>query len=261
MPSLFVFRGNDQGMRFELEGDTFALGREPANQIQLHDTEVSRRHAEVRRDGRSFTLLDLGSSNGTGVNGKRVEKCELASGDEVQLGSTVMLFTGQSDDSSRDLAAKIDIISSRPTSEHSRIVRSISHAEGSRLFDVDYDNIKNPWLARAKSNLQVMYRTALAVSHTLEIDQLLDRIMQLIFEWVEADRGIVLLVNPETSRLEPKVRRNRKGVVAEERITISQTILDYVREHNEGVLTSDAREDERWDRAASILQMGVCEAI
>jgi ferritin-like metal-binding protein YciE len=42
-------------------------------------------------------------------------------------------------------------------------------------------------LARARSNLQIMYRTALAVSHTLDIDQLLSRIMQLIFEWVEAD--------------------------------------------------------------------------
>ena len=44
-------------------------------------------------------------------------------------------------------------------------------------------------------------------------------------------------------------------------MTISKTILDYVMEHNEGVLTSDAREDERWDPAASIVQMGVREAI
>ena len=43
-----------------------------------------------------------------------------------------------------------------------------------------------------------MYRTALAVSHTLDIDQLLDRIMQLIFEWVEADRGCVMLFDAET---------------------------------------------------------------
>ena len=42
-----------------------------------------------------------------------------------------------------------------------------------------------------------MYRTALAVSHTLDIDQLLSRIMELIFEWVEADRGCIMLLDPE----------------------------------------------------------------
>ncbi|HEV3002824.1 MAG TPA: GAF domain-containing sensor histidine kinase, partial [Pirellulales bacterium] len=102
---------------------------------------------------------------------------------------------------------------------------------------------------------------ALAVSRTLDIDQLLDRIMQLIFEWVEADRGCIMLLDPETGQLEPKVRRNRKGIKSQERIEISKTIVDYVLEHAEGVLTSDASEDDRWNSAASILQMGVCEAI
>ncbi len=106
-----------------------------------------------------------------------------------------------------------------------------------------------------------MYRTALAVSHTLDIDQLLSRIMQLIFEWVETDRGCIMLVDPETKQLVPKVRRDRQRQQGEERMNISQTILDYVMQHKEGVLTSDAREDLRWDPAASILQQGVREAI
>jgi two-component system NtrC family sensor kinase len=85
--------------------------------------------------------------------------------------------------------------------------------------------------------------------------------MQLIFEWVEADRGCIMLVNPDSGELEPAVRRNRKGLNSDDRIRISQTILDYVMEHNEGVLTSNARDDYRWNPAVSILQMGVCEAI
>ncbi len=106
-----------------------------------------------------------------------------------------------------------------------------------------------------------MYRTALAVSHTLDIDQLLNRIMELIFEWTEADRGCIMLLDPVQQRLEPKVRRTRKGLHPGERITISKTILDYVIERNEGVLTSDARQDDRWSPAASIVQMGIREAI
>ena len=53
----------------------------------------------------------------------------------------------------------------------------------------------------------------------------------------------------------------RKGVRGGDKITISKTILDYVIERNEGVLTSDARQDDRWSPAASIVQMGVREAI
>ncbi|HEX7447224.1 MAG TPA: ATP-binding protein [Pirellulales bacterium] len=261
MPSLFVFRGNNQGLRFELEADLVSVGRDAGNDVQLRDTEVSRRHAELRRSGKTFLLTDLASSNGTYVNGQRVEVHELANGDEVQMGCTLMLFTCLADESAGDLADKIDIISRQQSGDRSRIIRSLSESEGSRLLDGDPDAAASPWLARARSNLQVMYRTALAVSHTLDIDQLLQRIMQLIFEWVEADRGCIMLIHPETSELEPKVRRNRKGLKQEERIKISKTILDYVMEHNEGVLTSNAGEDDRWNPAASILQQGVCEAI
>ncbi|MEX2560863.1 MAG: ATP-binding protein [Pirellulales bacterium] len=260
MPSLFVFRGNNQGMRFELEAEALSLGRDVANDIQLHDTEVSRRHAELAKNGKTYGLKDLDSSNGTFVNGKRVGQHELANGDEVQVGGTLMLYTCLGDESSGDLADKIDIITRPPSGDESRIVKAMSQAEGSRILEDDKE-ASSSWLARARSNLQVMYRTALAVSHTLDIDQLLGRIMQLIFEWVEADRGCIMLLNPETKQLEPKVRRNRKGVRSEERIKISKTIVDYVMEHNEGVLTSDAREDDRWNPAASIVQMGIREAI
>lgn len=261
MPSLFVIRGNDQGARFELDVDTVTIGRERSNTIQLHDTEISRRHAEVRREGNSGVLVDLSSSNGTYVNGHKVTQATLASGDHVQLGGTLMLYTAASEDSVRDLSDRVNITARALASDSSRIVRSISQEEGSRLLDPQLDPAESPWLARARNNLQFMYRTALAVSHTLDIDQLLSRIMQLIFEWVEADRGCIMLVDPDTKRFVPKVRRDRKGMASDEQISISQTILDYVQEHNEGVLTSNAKDDRRWDPAASILQVGVREAI
>ena len=120
---------------------------------------------------------------------------------------------------------------------------------------------RNAWLARARSNLEIMYRTALAVSHTLDIDQLLVRIMELIFEWVEADRGCVMLVDKEKGELVPKVRRNRPGIRTGDKMSISRTILDYVMQNHEGVLTSDAKEDQRFDAAGSIVKLGVREAI
>jgi two-component system, NtrC family, sensor kinase len=261
VPTLFVIRGTDQGSRFVLTEPSIRLGRDPSSSLQLHDSEVSRQHAELRRDADDYLIADLGSSNGTYVNGRRVTQQSLASGDQIQLGSTLMLYTGPAEETHEDLAKIVSIGSPADSGDRSHIIRSVPQQEGSRFFTFGSEIPQNSWLARARSNLQVMYRTALAVSHTLDIDQLLQRIMELIFEWVEADRGCVMLMDPAAKSLQPRACRTRKGVRADQRITISKTILDYVIERNEGVLTSDAGQDQRWDPAGSIVQMGVREAI
>ena len=259
MPSLFVIRGNDQGTRFELEGSVITIGRDSSNKVQLHDAGVSRHHAEIRRVENRYRLIDLNSSNGTIVNGKRIQEHWLNSGDQIQMGRTLMLFTSPAEESEREATWNVSI-AAEPEAERSQIVSVVSSEEGNRLLR-GQGVAPDSWLAQARRNLEIVYHTALAASHTLDIEQLLNRIMDLIFEWVEADRGCIMLVDPDTGKLVPKVRRVRKGVVAPEKLIISQTILDYVRERNEGVLTSDARHDERWDSGASIVQAGIREAI
>ena len=263
--SLFVIQGRDQGTRFQLEESRLSIGRTQTNDVRLHDTEVSRTHAELVRRGDVYVLRDLNSSNGTFVNGQPItpqdDDRELASGDQLQLGKSLLLYTGFVEGALENAADQIDIVSRKSNDEGSRIVASLSQSHGSEWLLPDAKDSSSPWLAKARSNLQIMYRTALAVSHTMDIDQLLARIMDMIFDWVDADRGCIMLKDTQTAKLVPKVRRHRRGVRPEERITISQTILDYVVEHNEGVLTSDARDDERWDPAKSIVKLGVREAI
>ncbi|MEE2781698.1 MAG: ATP-binding protein [Planctomycetota bacterium] len=259
MPSFFVIQGRDRGTRFELEKPVLSIGRDVRNDIRLQDTEISRRHAEIRRTDDGFAVHDLGSSNGTFVNGSAISAHTLRSGDQLLLGRTLMLYTGGG--ASAVFDGEVDIVAAS-RSEDSRILTTMTESEGSRsLLHSEVTDSESPWLARARSNLQIMYRTALAVSHTLDIDELLDRIMGLIFEWVEADRGCIMLVNNESGALEPRVRRNRDGVSSGAAISISKTILDYVTEHTEGVLTSNAKDDKRWDTGASILNMDIREAI
>lgn len=263
MASLFVIHGRDQGRRFDLKQEAVTIGRDSANVVQLHDNEVSRRHAQIQlEEGAGYVLADLNSSNGTFVNDQQIKSHKLANGDRLLIGKTLLIFTGVDEPSSPNLANDVDIVGRSGSEMNSRIVRAMGQVEGSHIF-ARVDEAESPWLARARSNLQIMYRTALAVSHTLDIDQLLHRIMDLIFEWVESDRGCIMLVDRETGELFPKVSRNRRRRQrdAQERLEISRTILDYVMASKEGVLTSDAREDQRWDPAASIVRMGVREAI
>jgi hypothetical protein len=334
MASLLVIQGRDQGKRFELFEDVAIVGRVAGNTIQLRDSEVSRRHAEFRREDDVFILRDLHSSNGTFVNNKRIEQQPLKNGDRVQLGRSLLVFS-DSDDRSSHVIDDVDILRADHP-DGSRIVRAMGNASGSAspvtrpmpmapaastatpppsppptgtvtsgilepsgtlgsgtLTPVPLGAGESPATrfapmgdvsttpaigasvttaavtavtavtatARRDRDLRVMYETAMAVSQTLEIDALLQRILELIFEWVEADRGCVMLLNAETNQLEPKARRDRKRSRGDGKMAISRTILDYVLQRKEGVVTSDAREDNRWDAAGSIVTSRVREAI
>ncbi|MFA4984945.1 MAG: sigma 54-interacting transcriptional regulator [Candidatus Brocadiia bacterium] len=78
--------------RFHPLSEKTSIGRDPANTIVLPDESVSRYHAEIHRQGSSFWVIDLGSSNGTLYNGKRVDRAELHSGDYVAFGGYRFLF-------------------------------------------------------------------------------------------------------------------------------------------------------------------------
>lgn len=257
MPSLFVIQGFNKGARYDLAAHEGAvtIGREAGNLVRLDDNEVSRRHAEVRRVGQGFVVGDLKSSNGTYLNNRKVERAELSSGDQIQIGRTVLVY---SKDDAIPAAGTVDIV---PPDAHeaSRIVRSMREDED-EIGVFAPDDTRNRWLARARSNVQVMYRTAMAVSHTLDIDELLGRVLQLVFEWVGADRGCVMLLDPDTRQLKTKARRDRK-VGDTTSMAISRTILDYVLDRGEGVLTSDAQDDDRFSAGNSVLRSGIREAI
>lgn len=90
---LVVRRGPDLGARFLLDRDVTIAGRHPAVDIFLDDVTVSRRHAEFRREGTAFSVVDLGSLNGTFCNGSRIDRVlELSDGAEVQVGKYRFTF-------------------------------------------------------------------------------------------------------------------------------------------------------------------------
>lgn len=89
---LVVRSGEDAGSWYALEAASTTLGRHPGSDIFLDDITVSRRHAEIRREGISFVLKDVGSLNGTYLNRARIDEAELAHGDELQIGKYRFIF-------------------------------------------------------------------------------------------------------------------------------------------------------------------------
>ena len=90
--ALVVKRGRNAGSRYVLDAEKTVAGRHPESDIFLDDVTVSRRHAEIERNGDDYTVRDVGSLNGTYLNRSRVEEAPLRDGDELQIGSFKLVF-------------------------------------------------------------------------------------------------------------------------------------------------------------------------
>src|SRR3954471_9679320 len=81
-----------EGRRSVLSGERVLIGRSRECDIVLNDPNISRRHAEARRDGGGWAIADLGSTNGIKVNGRRVDQAPLEPGDRITFGLTELTF-------------------------------------------------------------------------------------------------------------------------------------------------------------------------
>ncbi len=147
--------------------------------------------------------------------------------------------------------------------DQDRILRTISHKEGEKFLSSHHaENLRTEekWTSRAQGFLHLLYEMTRSISRCTNIDQLAQELLELIFKWIDTDRGCILLFDSNTNRLIPSAKKVRKKFESQ-RMIISKTILDYVLEHREGVLTTNAQNDKRWDEAASVLSVGIHEAI
>lgn len=89
---LIVKSGSRSGTNFPLKKSVIKMGRDPGNDIMVDDKKSSREHAKLKLEDGKFVLYDLASSNGTFVNGTKIQNQSLMDGDEVSIGDTVLVF-------------------------------------------------------------------------------------------------------------------------------------------------------------------------
>ncbi|MFK7778021.1 MAG: ATP-binding protein [Gimesia sp.] len=259
--TLLVIQGVDLGTRFNLDTAPAGVGRGVRNEVRILDTEASRQHASISFKDGSYMISDLNSSNGTLLNGKQIKSSELNNGDHIQIGRSLLLFSSQSiNEGSRYMAEKIDLISN-DDSHHSSITHEVNHDFDSVAMEtanisgvVQKEEIQN--------DLQALYRVAeAAVSPTISQEELLKRILDLTINTVGADRGCMLIADPQTGEILPQIYSSLKEKKNGSRMRVSHSIVDYVLNKKQGVRTSDAQRDQRFEGGRSILQAGIREAM
>ena len=209
MLEVSVLSGPEKGKTFELADKVTSVGRAPENDVQIRDSSISREHLKIIRKGSRFLVEDLGSTNGTFVNGRRVrpgKKVEVKEGLPITIGR-VMISLGKI--SAEDVGAERADLSSQ--------------VSGTAVFTLD----RRSAAATAK-NLELIYKVANVLMQSLNINEILEKILDYIFDQLKRiERGAILLVNTNTGELEQIIGRSRCGGV-KTAFTCSLGIADKV---------------------------------
>ena len=255
--SLLVVQGVEQGARFELGERPLALGRDARNEIRILDSEVSRLHATVQRVKDDYVLTDRNSSNGTFVNGQAIRSHSLNDGDQIQLGNTLLQYSEASREGRTSKAAdRVQLLKRHDPADRSSIVTHLGHEAVAPTSASTESSADSP------NNLSVLYRIAEEVARpSSSLEQSLERTLDLTVAAIGADRGCILLADPYSGEIRPEVTSHRAASAMGSRMPISRTIIDYVLKTNQGVRTTDAQHDARFDPTDSILQAGIREAM
>jgi adenylate cyclase len=262
------------------------LGRHPNNTMQILDRIVSKEHCHIDLVAGRYVLKDLGSLNGTFINGERLNgERVLNPGDEVTMGSTRIIFH---DDAPRATAPAGAPPMGRPSpgpaaapvapgvpapqpkaplggQARSKVtiapgmVESHIRTKLAPLIDQSFLPEKlvhdHDSLRRDYEKLRVSYEVIRAIGNTLDVDQLLAKILDCAFELLAADRGVVLLYD-EDRELKPRAVRTKSGRTDEE-VLLSTTIIAEVLKDKAAVLSNDAAQDSRFSGAHSIIMQGI----
>ncbi len=241
---LIIENGPLAGKRVELASGTTRLGSRDADFI-VDDKHVSRRHAEITRDGDAYYVADLGSRNGTTLNGRELRPRQLArlcDGDRITIARVRdLIFQCSASDSSSPVPVLVDDASE---SDSASTVQS--------KVEVDFGSAAMSATVGAEAKLRVLFEITRELGRTLTLDAVLPKVLDGLFRvFLQADRGFIVLTD-EHGGLIPRWTKARKP--GEGSIRISQTIVRRVIESKQAELLkdipSDAPESIRGIRAA-----------
>jgi len=264
MAFLETLQGLNPGQVFPIESDTVVLGRHPECDILLDSGAVSRRHARVSREAGKYYVEDLGSRNGTYVNGQAVADRQLI-GENDKLAICDLAFAFRLEPTDLDAQSRVNpeadndatlmmfdedrpTIGSKAISNSSTVMSKLDVSSGSSSLQLAVNTE-----AKLKALIKIGQDLGRAVGLSGVLSSLLDSLFTI---FVQADRGFIVLKDEDSDRLIPKAVKYRRPADAET-ARISRTVANRVMADKEAILSADATVDERFDMADSIVDFHV----
>ncbi len=229
-----------------LEGETLIIGRSSESDLMIADRFLSRQHARLQLKGEQWFAEDLGSRNGTLLNGKRIEGSEpIKPGDDLQLCGSVI--------SVQEMAAT-------PTSrsDSSGLGQHTVFRRASDLIDSQAESASQTdapdALRRYAERLKMLNDVHQALGRSIELQELLDLILDRAFDHLQPEEGVIYLKQPD-GEFYRAAFRSVEGQESE--YVYSRTLIHEVAEKGLAALVLDVETDERFAEARSILSSGI----
>jgi serine phosphatase RsbU (regulator of sigma subunit) len=224
--------------RQPLIGEAISIGRASDCSIPIKDRYLSRKHAEIIAAGSAWILKDLGSANGTYLNGSRVERDEqLKTGDRIRLGDTEIVF--ETSDRSTD-----------------RFIAVADNTNASPTIAIPVHDISDAPESQDVARLHTLTQLARELIEDRPMDELFGFIVDRVMEHLHPSRAaIALLGHDGRSFTKVEVRRQDESDASE--LKISHTLLAEVVEEKKALAFVDVGADEKLRTAQSIIMQGI----
>ncbi len=233
-----ILREIDTNREIPLEQPSMVVGRAGDCDVVLSQPRVSSRHAMIVRSGDDFILTDLGSTNGTHVNGQKITASHrLQTGDRLDLAGAYFVFD-QAAASHSPSNQVFSLKEARPDGKPP-VMGSLEVTDTVRVD------------ASAEVKLRALLEFSRKLGSTLDMDVLLPRILESLFAvFPQTDRGFILLRNAATGQLQPRAVLHRQP--QETKPAVSRTVIDHALKTGHAILSADAGIDDRFDSSQSI---------
>ena len=238
-----------KGKLFSLTKDEVSIGRDPANEISLLDSLVSRRHCIIRKESNGFRLLDLESRNNTFVSGVPVKDRVLVQGDQIRVGNSVLIFQGPSNETSPGISLQLD---ATPAPGAATVILRKEDA----LYLQPPRPEALPTTAKTVRDLNVLLDFSRILNSVRGLAALQEKILEAVLAIIPADQAAILLSEDGSEGFSSVVGRHRR-LGANQPIHASQTILKRVMEENLALLSNDVQSEDAYRDAQSLLERRV----
>ncbi len=263
-PALVVVRGDGElqiSATIDLSEEV-SFGRAQANTITLREMKASRQHAVIKNNGVQYVIKDLKSANGTFVNDQLVNSRVLSSGDLLRIADTVLLFSNPLERISvtSRLGTRISDAAYETQAEVKFSDHKLELSMFSKMGGLDSSSADISRLKKANEKLSILYEVTNHISSVLDQSQLLERVLDVVFEHIPAERGAIFL-RGESGELEQRVVKKRGEEVEDRYLEISKTIIKKVVDERTSILSTDTMQDESFSHAHSIISQGIRQAM
>src|SRR3990172_10464237 len=244
-------------------GATLIVGRAVSSDVPIYDPTISRQHAQISVQNGGVLVKDLGSSNGTFLNGSRITEAVAQPNDVVMFGKVSFYVREAGKPAAAPKPATTGFPAPKPSA--ATIVRHLPvSAEGDIISGkvkrlslgtaAPAEAVEAAVVTREAKKLELLLEISKALSRQQDVDKLLESVVDFTFQVMAVDRVSILLKEPAAEELLPRISKSRLGEGYASARHVPRSIVAQAVNERVAILTDNAAEDERFKGKSIMLQ-------